>query len=177
MAETSTRRRLLVVNKELQKRIVLAVILVPTIGLAMSTMVVAVFCRRLLSESLTVDAELPSLVPLLVSVLLFFTICSLVMAVQGLRFSHRIAGPAYRLCKSLEQIRSGDIDFRVSLRRGDYLTEIADELNATLDWLNENPPDTVVHRGGGDIVEVAAVDSSSQMPALVGSGAPESATH
>lgn len=158
MADTPTRRRKLVVHKATQKRIVLAVVLVPTIGLAASTMVVAMLCRRLLTESLQVDAELPSLTPLLVSVLVFFVVCSLVMAVQGLRFSHRIAGPAYRIRKSLGRIRTGDIGFRVTLRRGDYLTEIADELNATLDWLNCNQPGGVVSTGG-DVVEVDSDDS------------------
>ncbi len=152
MDQPRNRRRALIVNKAVQRRIIFAVILVPTIGLAVSTMLVAVFCRQLLTESLRVEAELPSLIPLLVSVLVFFVICSLVMAVQGLRFSHRIAGPAYRLCKSLERIRTGDIGFRVTLRKGDYLTEIAEEFNTTLDWLNENPPAGATT--GGDVVRV-----------------------
>jgi hypothetical protein len=152
MDDTRNRRRLLVVNKAVQRRIIFAVIIVPTIGLAISTMIVSVFCRRLLTESLQLDAELPSLIPLLLAVLLFFVICSIVMAIQGLRFSHRIAGPSYRICKSLERMRSGDIAFRVTLRKGDYLTEVADEFNATLDWLNQNPPANV--RTGGDVVEV-----------------------
>lgn len=157
MAKTDSRRRILVVNKDLQRRIILAVILLPTIGLALSTMVVAVFCRQLLMEALQFDAELPSLTPLLVSVLAFFVVCSVVMAVQGLRFSHRIAGPAYRIVKSFERIREGDISFRVTLRKGDYLTEVADELNLTLDWLNENPPASVVTTGG-DVVDVGSDD-------------------
>ena len=152
MDETRNRRKLLVVNKAVQRRIIFAVIIVPTVGLAVSTMIVAIFCRRLLTESLRVDAELPSLIPLLLAVLLFFVICSIVMAIQGLRFSHRIAGPAYRLCKSLERIRSRDIGFRVTLRKGDYLTELADELNQTLDFLNANPPAGM--RTGGDVVDV-----------------------
>ncbi|MCA8941683.1 MAG: hypothetical protein KDB80_03915 [Planctomycetes bacterium] len=152
MGHSSNRRKILVVNKSVQRRIVLAVVLVPTVGLAFTTLIVAVFCRRLLTESLAIDGELPSLIPLLLSVLGFFVVCSVVMAVQGLRFSHRIAGPAFRLCKSLERIRSGDIGFRVTLRRGDYLTEIAEELNETLDWLNANPPQGV--RTGTDVFEV-----------------------
>jgi hypothetical protein len=157
MAEiTPRRRRTLVVDKEVQRRIVFTVILVPTVGLAISTMVVAFFCRRLLWEALRADASLPSLVPLLVAVLSFFVVCSLVMAVQGLRFSHRIAGPAHRICKSFQRVRDGDIAFRVTLRKGDYLGEIAEEFNQTLDWLNRNPPNGV--RTGSDLVEVAGTD-------------------
>ena len=37
-------------------------------------------------------------------------------------------------------MRTGEWDFRVRLRRGDYLGEIADELNELLEWLESNPP-------------------------------------
>lgn len=169
MANPINRRKSLVVNKAVQRRIVMAVVLVPTVGLAFTTLVVAIFCRRLLTESLAIDSELPSLIPLMLSVLAFFVVCSVVMAVQGLRFSHRIAGPAFRLCRSLERIRSGDIGFRVTLRRGDYLTEVAEELNETLDWLNANPPAGV--RTGSDVFEVCRdheEDSESPAEELVG---------
>jgi methyl-accepting chemotaxis protein len=54
------------------------------------------------------------------------------------RSSHRIAGPTFRLVESLKRIASGDVDFRVRLRRGDLLTEIADELNRALDAIQSN---------------------------------------
>ena len=77
---------------------------------------------------------------------------------QALRFSHRIAGPIYRITKSLQQVRSGDIGFRVHLRQGDHLTEIAAELNLLLDWLNANPPAGV--RTGGDVVQLEGDESA-----------------
>lgn len=156
------RRRTLIVNESVQRRIIAAVILVPTVGLAMSTVIVAVFCRRLLAETMNAETELPSVVPLFVSVLAFFVIASFVVAIQGLRFSHRIAGPCYRLCRSMERVRQGDIGFRVTLRKGDYLTEVAAEFNSLLDWLNENPPRGV--RTGGDVVAVEQVEEGT--PAL-----------
>ncbi len=154
VARRKNRRTQIVINEGMQRRIINAITLVPMGGLAISTLIVAVFCRRLLSEALAADAELPSLTPLFAAVLIFFVICSLVMGVQGLRFSHRIAGPTYRLCQSMERIRSGDIAFRVTLRKGDYLTEAAAEFNKMLDWLNENPPQGVIT--GSDVVEVHA---------------------
>jgi hypothetical protein len=150
------RRRTLIVNEYVQRRIVGAVILIPTVGLALCTVIVAAFCRKLLAETMRADVELPSLVPLFVSVLVFFVIASFVVAIQGLRFSHRIAGPCYRLCRSMERVRDGDIAFRVHLRKGDYLTEVASEFNRLLDWLNDNPPTGV--RTGGDVVEVEHSD-------------------
>lgn len=147
------RRKVLVVNENMQRRIILAVALLPTIGLTTAAVIVAVFCRRLLGEASQAEADLPSLVPLFLSVLGFVVVCGVVVLHQALRFSHKIAGPVYRITRSMERIREGDVGFRVNLRRGDYLTEIADELNLLLDWLNENPPPGV--RTGSDVVEVA----------------------
>ena len=70
-----------------------------------------------------------------------------------LRLAGRVAGPEYRLRRALQRIRTGDLGFRVNLRRGDLLAGLAQECNELLDWLNANPP-----RGahtGTDIVEVA----------------------
>ncbi len=164
VASSHNRRTQLVINEAMQRRILSAITLVPMGGLAICTLIVAVFCRRLLSEALVADAELPSLMPLFVSVLLFFGVCSLVMGVQGLRFSNRIAGPTHRLCRSMERVRTGDIGFRVALRKGDYLTETAAEFNKMLDWLNENPPEGV--RTGSDVVVVSAGDEEAQDEAL-----------
>lgn len=148
----NNRRKILVVNESMQRRIILAVALLPTIGLTAAAVIVAVFCRRLLGEASQAEAELPSLVPLFLSVLGFVVVCGVVVVHQALRFSHKIAGPVYRITRSMERIREGDIGFRVHLRRGDYLTEIAEELNLLLDWLNENPPPGV--RTGSDVVEL-----------------------
>jgi len=118
------------------------------------------------------DVELPTLVPLFLAILGFTLAVAALVVFQALRFSHRIAGPAYRLVKSLERIRSGDISFRVNLRRGDHLSEVAAELNNLLDWLNENPPPGV--KTGSDLVRVGrrsaptAVDRESTAPAVVG---------
>lgn len=152
-ASDRVRRRVLVVNEQLQKRIIVGISLIPTAGLAACTVIVAVFCRRLLGEATQQDVELPSLVPLFLSVLGFTLAAGAVVVFQALRFSHRIAGPAYRLIKSMERIRTGDISFRVNLRRGDHLTEVAAEMNSLLDWLNQNPPAGV--KTGGDLVPVA----------------------
>ena len=129
------RRRILIVNRPAQQRIIAAVVLVPTAALAATSVVVAWFCRNLVMEALAADVVLPSLTPLLVAVLGFCLIGCFVIAYRGLRFSHHVAGPAYRICKSLERLRAGDIDFQVRLREGDYLGEIAEELNRYLEHL------------------------------------------
>ena len=151
---STERRRTLVVNPRTQRRIVYAFSLVPTLGLTLCCVIVAIFARKVLGEAVRADAELPSLVPLFLSLLGFVVVSAIVVLVQALRFSHRVAGPTYRLCKSLQRIRTGDVSFRVHLRAGDHLEEIAVEVNHLLEWLNANPPAGV--RTGSDVVTLDA---------------------
>lgn len=147
-----SRRRVLVADEALQRKIIFGVALVPTIGLALCALTVAVFCRDLLAEAAVREIELTSLVPLFLAVLGFTLAAGAVFVFQALRFSHRIAGPAYRLVQSMRRIQAGDISFRVSIRRGDHLTDVVAECNRMLDWLNDNPPAGV--RLGSDMVRV-----------------------
>jgi len=52
-------------------------------------------------------------------------------------YTHRIAGPAYRICRVLKDLAHGHLSAPVRLREGDFLTEVADTLNQTLDFLNQ----------------------------------------
>ncbi len=136
-----------------------AVVLVPGVGLALTITAVALLSRQLLVNSLHEDVTLEQIYPLLAAVVGFLVVCCSVVAIQGLRLTHRVAGPAYRIRTSLERIRAGDVAFRLTLRRGDCLRDVAEEVNRLLDWLNENPPQGV--RTGGDLVTVDRVHSNS----------------
>ena len=50
--------------------------------------------------------------------------------------SHRIAGPAHRLQNSLREIGSGNLTYRVRLRKKDELAELAEELNRLTESLD-----------------------------------------
>jgi len=52
-----------------------------------------------------------------------------VIAVGSVYLSHKIAGPLYRIEKSIEQIAKGDLDLKVKLRKGDEFKEMAHALN------------------------------------------------
>ncbi len=60
--------------------------------------------------------------------------------------SHRTAGPAYRLSRSLEQVRDGQYDLTVRLRKTDHLGEVADNFNDALQ--------SIRHREGREIAEL-----------------------
>lgn len=68
-----------------------------------------------------------------VSLVLFITI--LIIALFGVFFLHRIAGPVYRFRSILRQVVKGEIPEEFKLREGDYFTETADDLNTMLRML------------------------------------------
>lgn len=131
------RRTRLVVNRPLQRRIVFGISMVPILTLVGATLAVAVLTGQVLDEARSAEENLPTLGPLFVSLFLFIVAAGAVVVIQALKYSHRIAGPMYRLIKSMERIRQRDLSFRVSLRSGDELTELADELNDVMDFLRE----------------------------------------
>ncbi len=149
------RRRSIVVSAA-QRRRFLACAALPALGLALATVVVSFYCRGLLTEADAARTDLPSLLPLNLSVLGFIVLSGGVVMHQARRFSHRIAGPTYRISRAMRRVRDGDIGFRIALREDDYLGEIADEFNLLLDWLNEHPPDGASL--GGDIVDLVEED-------------------
>lgn len=58
------------------------------------------------------------------------------IAVISVMFSHRIAGPLFRLEKSLDAIASGDLTVNTRFRGMDQLSALADELNTMVRSLN-----------------------------------------
>ena len=159
------RRQTRIVNSKVQKRVILSLSVLPAVGLSLMVMLVTVFCNQLYRQSLVAQAELDALIPLLLSVsgLSFVTI--VFIAWSAFRLSHRIAGPMYRICTSLERIAEGDVSFRIKLRKGDHLMDIEAGLNDVLDRLNETPPAGFVTRESAESIEdVVSVD---EQPSLV----------
>lgn len=50
--------------------------------------------------------------------------------VIGIRFSHRLAGPIFRLKKEMRRLNDGEKIEEVNLRDADFFKELADEFNA-----------------------------------------------
>ncbi len=65
-----------------------------------------------------------------VSIILFITM--LIIAIFGVLFLHRIAGPVYRFQGVLRRISRGEIPEEVRLREGDFFTETATDLNQVI---------------------------------------------
>ncbi|MBI1832736.1 MAG: hypothetical protein HYR84_14945 [Planctomycetes bacterium] len=60
-----------------------------------------------------------------------------VMAWDTIRFSHRLVGPLVRFRKSMQALADGEPIRPVKLRDGDYLTELRDDFNKMLEYLQK----------------------------------------
>jgi len=134
---TSNRRKNILVQPEIQKRIILGFTLVPMLCLGVSSILVAAFSSFLAEEAVRADVELTWLTPLFLSIVGFVLVSSGVTLFQALKHSHKIAGPTCRIINSLREISAGNRKLRIQLRKDDYLTEIVDEINLMLDSLEE----------------------------------------
>ncbi len=68
-----------------------------------------------------------------IKVVVLLSLGSLVIGGLSLFASHRIAGPIFRLNKSLKNITKGNYDERLSFRKNDYFQEIAKNFNDMAD--------------------------------------------
>lgn len=56
----------------------------------------------------------------------------------SLFYSHRIAGPIFRLEQSIDLILEGEMDFVISLRKHDEFKYLGNKMNALIDYLRRN---------------------------------------
>lgn len=145
-AAKQERRTRMVVDKPFQSKLVMNIALFPAVALGIIAVVTGIWCSNALEQAIAADRDMPNLMPLVYTVISFEVLAAVFLLLNSLRVSHRVAGPAYRIRKSLERIRQGDVAFAVKLRTDDHLTDVAEELNLVLDWLNENPPAGCVTR-------------------------------
>lgn len=52
----------------------------------------------------------------------------LMISIYSLFFSHRMAGPVYRMRVSLDRMLAGDLDFKIRVRRSDFFRNIVEKL-------------------------------------------------
>jgi hypothetical protein len=60
-------------------------------------------------------------------------------------FSHKIAGPLYKLQKHLKLIRENSAPNKLFFRKGDYFQELADDINETFDHLEDSYKNDLVY--------------------------------
>lgn len=134
MSQQPNVRKQVIVNKPLQSRIVLAVSWPAASCIMLAGLIFMTFCLRLGFEAAEAELALPSLPTVLGSAVAFLALATTALLYNALRFSHRIAGPAYRIEKTLETFMAGDHTVRAKLRQHDHLQELAASVNRFLEW-------------------------------------------
>ncbi|MBI1869768.1 MAG: hypothetical protein HYS07_01085 [Chlamydiae bacterium] len=61
----------------------------------------------------------------------------LMVSFLTLRFTHRLAGPVFRMKTVLDRVIQGDYSPRIHLRKKDHLKELAEKLNILLETLDK----------------------------------------
>lgn len=148
------RRRMLLVNPVAQRRFVLSL----SLPVLLVLLAVGTWIFWVQSNAYADAGALPSFLPLGIGLFVGILAFGATLVVQALRVSHRVQGAAYRLVKSMERIREGDLDFTVKLRNNDHLHDVAAELNRLMEWIRTR-------------VEHARADEASTTAS--GTGAPE----
>lgn len=125
------RRRKVLVNRPLQMPFVKAILLVLfTMALASVVAVQLAIRMTLAAYELTND---PLAVGLFSTafwiIMLEFLVLTLVVGWGGILLTHKVAGPLVRIRAALAQLTEGRFDIRVTLRKGDALNELADDIN------------------------------------------------
>ena len=69
--------------------------------------------------------------------LLLVLVNVIIVFIVSIMYSHQIAGPAYKLEKSIQRIARGDLTFEIHLRKNDNLKEVAAAINQMLSRFRE----------------------------------------
>jgi hypothetical protein len=128
------RRKGLVIDPGFQNRV-----RVKVMGLAIAVATTAL----VLTKTASYVASRPALLdnpamPLLLAATPLLLAAAIVRACD--RISNRMAGPGYRLRRTLEAVQRGERPDPVRLRKGDEFHDLADALNATLQQLGAMDP-------------------------------------
>ena len=140
-ASSNDRRRTLVVDRTSQRRMILQVSLLPAAALMVAVIMMTLFCFRLEREAEAASVQLPSLTPLLLTIFGFAVVATAFIMSNAMRVSNRVAGPAFNICRVLRRLRDGEWDAQVTLRDGDELEELEEEVNQTILWVREQVGD------------------------------------
>ena len=141
MLSRNQRKGYRVVNRSLQYRF-LAIIIVYSfvIVLFLAVFMFVPDIMRLQDQSLPFNARAAAADKMLtlharVWPAILLVIC--LVSLHSFRFFHRLIGPLHRFRQVYEQVRNGDLNLRVKIRKKDYLHEDEAALNDMLETLSE----------------------------------------
>ena len=127
-------RKVKIVDGKFQYRMVAISLSVVLLGLLVFAGVGALFYGI---ASAAGKAPSPEILLLILPPLLLNDLAIMVVAiVVGIATSHRIAGPVYRIAADIDRALAGERGVRVSLRRKDALSDLAEKVNALIERID-----------------------------------------
>jgi hypothetical protein len=87
----------------------------------------------LVTEAQTIPQEMNRMEIVVPPILLNNLIIMLIISILGIFYSHRIAGPVYRIDKDIEKALAGEKGIKIRLRKGDKLQELAEKVNKLIE--------------------------------------------
>ncbi|MBE9571790.1 MAG: methyl-accepting chemotaxis protein [Proteobacteria bacterium] len=135
----SKHRRSYIVNKSLQYRFLAVILIYGFITVVFLSIYLFVpEIMKLQDQSLSFEVRAAAADKILSFHTRIWPVVIALICFLGLHstlFFHRVAGPLYRFRWAFEQVRDGDLSFRVKIRRKDYLHQEEEVLNEMIDTL------------------------------------------
>lgn len=145
MGDIRERRKKYLVNKEIQLQFVWLLIMqaaIPIILLGSSLYIVnktyLTSLQGMIGEAVLSDAHIQSTLNfslLTIGVLLIIT--SILLSYIGIRFSHHVAGPLYRLQVTIEKLARGEKVELLHFRKTDAMDGLAERFNTIIQRLGQ----------------------------------------
>ena len=131
-------RKTIFIKKDLQIKFILFILLSVLFGMVLFGYQFLTFLQDIFKDHpillQRVYEEGPKLIyPLIIKSTIFFALLAMVSAL----LSHRIAGPIYHFEKVCREVKEGNKEARVNLRKGDAMSDLAKEFNSMLDTLTQ----------------------------------------
>ncbi len=131
-------RKTIFIKKDLQVKFILFILLSVLFGMVLFGYQFLTFLQDIFKDHPVllqrVYEEGPKLIyPLIIKSTIFFALLAIISAL----LSHRIAGPIYHFERICREIKKGDKQARVKLRKGDALSDLEEEFNSMLDTITK----------------------------------------
>jgi signal transduction histidine kinase len=145
MARIKNRRRKYLVNKKLQLQFAWLLIMqaaIPIILLGGSLYVVNKMylstVQRIAGDAALSDAYIQSILSFsILAMVTLLLITGILLAFIGIRFSHHVAGPIYKLEMSMDGLVRGEKVEPLHFRRTDVVDGLAEKFNAIIEKFNQ----------------------------------------
>ena len=129
------KRKIVYIKKDFQFKFILKFCLIVLAGVVISTVLLFLLSQETLTSSfensrlVIKNTNLAILPAVIITNLITLGIICIAAIFVTLYISHRIAGPMFRFERDLSQIKDGNLNVRINLRKKDQFGDMADSLN------------------------------------------------